>query len=271
MRLRSAPVLAGALVLLILAVAGFAASRQTGSASVAPINSVAVIDPRLNRVVGSVPVGVDPAKLAFGSGSIWVANVQDATVSRIDPISRMVVRTIPVGAPATGLAAGGGYVWVARVSGALRRIDPAFDAVTQGLAPHDYSRAFGFEIDNSLNQLSPVAVSAGSVWFGHDTAVARIDAGSGAQAQVFGAGLSPSGIAIGDGATWVTDSVDDTVTRLDPDGVATDVAVGHAPAAVAVGEGAVWVADAQDNAVVEIDPDTSSPADDRRCRRHRRT
>ena len=51
---------------------------------VAP-NSVAAIDPHTNRVVAQVAVGARPAGIAFGSGSLWVANLDDQTVSRVDP------------------------------------------------------------------------------------------------------------------------------------------------------------------------------------------
>ncbi len=54
-----------------------------GGASVEP-NSVAVIDPGSNKVIDSVPVGVRPAGVTVGEGSVWVANTEDERVSRID-------------------------------------------------------------------------------------------------------------------------------------------------------------------------------------------
>lgn len=258
MRLRSAPALAGGLVLLILALAGLAVTQRSSSAAHGQVNSVALISPESDRVVASVPVGVGPANLVAGEHSVWVANLQDGTVSRIDAATHRVIATIAAGASVTGLAAGGGSVWVSTLNGSLRRVDPTFDAITQTLSMHDYPSSYGFQIDNSLNQSSPVAVAEGSVWFGHDTTVSQVNAATGRRLRLFGAGLSPSGIAIGSGATWVSDRVDDTVTRIAADGTTSDVTVGHAPGALAVGAGRVWVADAQDNAVVEIYPATES-------------
>ena len=53
---------------------------------------------------------------------------------------------------------------------------------------------------------------------------------------------------------WVTDNLADNVTRVDPTGALTPIAVGNGPSGIAVGEGGVWVADSLDNAVVRIDP-----------------
>ena len=52
-------------------------------------NAVAIIDPNTNSVVDQVPnVGSRPASIAYGSGSLWVANLDDQTVARIDPNTR---------------------------------------------------------------------------------------------------------------------------------------------------------------------------------------
>jgi len=70
-------------------------------------------------------------------------------------------------------------------------------------------------------------------------------------------GNDPSGIAVGDGATWVSDGVDDTVSEIDAaGGVAATIPVGQGPGGIAVGDGAVWVADTLDDDVVRIDPTT---------------
>ena len=68
-------------------------------------NAVAVIDPSSNRVTETIPVGARPGSIASGSGSIWVANLDDQSVSRVDPATRSVTRTLSVGDTPTGLAA----------------------------------------------------------------------------------------------------------------------------------------------------------------------
>ena len=101
--------------LLLAAVAAVAIGLSGGSRSHVEFspNSVAVIDPHSNSVVGAVSVGTRPDGIAFGSGSMWVANADDQTVSRIDPASLQTVRNIPVGGTPTGIAASRGAIWVA--------------------------------------------------------------------------------------------------------------------------------------------------------------
>ena len=69
---------------------------------------------------------------------------------------------------------------------------------------------------------------------------------------------SPAGIAIGEGATWLTDTDAGNVVRVDSSGLLTSIGVGDAPTGIAVGAGGVWVVDSLDDAVVRIDPDTRS-------------
>ena len=70
-------------------------------------------------------------------------------------------------------------------------------------------------------------------------------------------GDRPTAIAYGEGAVWVANGGDDTVSRIDPGGNSgRTIPVGNEPAAVAVGAGAVWVANAGDGTVSRIDPVT---------------
>ena len=56
----------------------------------------------------------------------------------------------------------------------------------------------------------------------------------------------------------MADSVDDSVTRIDPlSGSAATIQVGNGPAGIAFGAGAVWVVNAKDGTVSRIDPATS--------------
>ena len=76
---------------------------------------MAVIDPDTNQVVRAISVGAGPGQLAYDSqtGSLWVANLDDETVTRIDPRRRRSGRTVPIGNVPDGLAAGDGTLWVA--------------------------------------------------------------------------------------------------------------------------------------------------------------
>ena len=69
-------------------------------------NAVGIIDPKSNEVVGQIPVGIRPGSLAVGSGSVWVGNEQDRTLTRIDAGKRAVSSTFPLGSTPTGVATG---------------------------------------------------------------------------------------------------------------------------------------------------------------------
>jgi peptide/nickel transport system substrate-binding protein len=69
-------------------------------------------------------------------------------------------------------------------------------------------------------------------------------------------GTSPSGVAVGEDAVWVTNSDSNSVSRIDPQShdVKQTIAVGNSPSGVAVAGGFVWVANALDGTVSQIDP-----------------
>jgi YVTN family beta-propeller protein len=73
-------------------------------------------------------------------------------------------------------------------------------------------------------------------------------------------GASPSRVAIGAGAVWVTNFDDRTVSRVNPDthDVQQTIQVGAGPSGVAVGNGAVWVANNLDGTLSRIDPQTNA-------------
>jgi YVTN family beta-propeller protein len=65
----------------------------------------------------------------------------------------------------------------------------------------------------------------------------------------------PGGIARGAGATWVTDTADDLLLRVDSAGQVVDrIPVGRGPAGVAVADGQVWVANQLDGTISEVSP-----------------
>jgi streptogramin lyase len=109
-------------------------------------SKVARIDPRTNEVVEELPVATRyPQHIAYGAGSIWIANGLDIenpsrdkpSVSRLDPKTNKEIARIDTGLNMWGLALGGGSVWAAGSppdcassnEGALVRIDPATNKV----------------------------------------------------------------------------------------------------------------------------------------------
>jgi YVTN family beta-propeller protein len=255
--------LGGALLLAAaLAVAVLEVTRDRTSAgivSVAP-NSLAAIDPETNRVVAQIPVGARPASVLFAHGSLWVANLDDDTVMRIDPSARRIVRTIATGTVPSGLAGGGGALWaIGGERGVVLRIDPAFNHVVDRIPTVEVGTLL-----TSAPATGAVAATTNTVWavsggFFSTPRLFRIDPAAKRATPTVATGNGPTAIAVGFGDLWITDSFEDTVSRVDPAGVVIEtIPVGHGASAVAVGEGAVWVVDSLDDAVVRIDPETNS-------------
>jgi len=255
--------LGGALLLAAaLAVAVLEVTRDrtfAGIVSVAP-NSLAAIDPETNRVVAEIPVGARPASVLFTHGSLWVANLDDDTVMRIDPKARRIVRTIATGTVPSGLAGGVGAVWaIGGARGVVLRIDPAFNHVVDRIPTVEVGTLL-----TSAPAAGAVAATTKTVWavsggFFSTPRLFRIDPAAKRATPTVATGNGPTAIAVGFGDLWITDSFENTVSRIDPAGVVIEtIPVGHGASAVAVGEGAVWVVDSLDDAVVRIDPETNS-------------
>jgi YVTN family beta-propeller protein len=71
------------------------------------------IDPATNSVEATLPIGGQPAGVAFGDGSVWVADAGTRSVLRVDPAANRIVERIEVGAAPRGIAVGRGFVWIA--------------------------------------------------------------------------------------------------------------------------------------------------------------
>jgi YVTN family beta-propeller protein len=288
---------AGAAVLLVVLIA--AAVRLAGSGTstvrVAP-NSLAAIDTDTNRVVRQVAVGTRPGAIAFGSGSLWVANLDDQTISRVDPTTLRTLRTIPVPGPPTGIAAAAGGVWVVVSSATVtsvsaRRIDPQFDRIGQkvtigtvvpgspGAVAALNDQVWVAPYSGELTRLAArtgrivghvdpnaapggIDVGGGAAWMTDSFAgnVIRVDNATGLVTPL-AVGPGPSGIAVGGGGVWVAVRGADKVVRIDPGtrAVTDTIAVGRSPTGVSVGAGSVWVANSGDGTVTRIDPATNQP------------
>jgi len=227
--------------------------RRSGRGDVpVPPDSVALIDPMRDRVVGHVLVGRRPVAVAVGHGSVWVANADDATISRIDLEIREVVRTIGIGAPAIDLAIAPDAVWVATGSdGTLVRIDPDAEAVVETIDLRGSSELV-------WNTTYAVDADAAAVWVATGPrSLVRIDPATNELAATIDVGHVPVSVACGAGAVWVA-TIAERALRIEPqtNAITAEASIGD-PVAVAVGEEAVWVADARGR-LWSIDPDTAT-------------
>ena len=191
-----------------------------------------------------------------------MANLDDDTVIRIDPTTKRVIKTIATGTAPGGLVGTRDAVWAIGADGVVLRIDPEVNEVVARIPTVKVGSLPG----GSAAGVS-VAATSTAVWAvsgGHFSVpqVFRIDPATNLARPFVATGNAPTAVAVGFGDLWVSDSFENTVTRVDPAGVVVaPIPVGHGPIAVAVGEDAVWVADSLDDAVVRIDPETNSVVD----------
>lgn len=286
-------------MVLLIAAALVAASRDRSRNAQPPLklagDSVAVIDPDTNAIVGEIPVLGRPTGPAVGEGSVWVGNRDDNTLVRIDPRSRKVVRNIGLGVTPTDVEVGAGSVWVLS-DNALLQVDPAINHV---VARRRLPRASGpggwshLEVDanavfvcscsspGNVIRLDPATSSVVTV---HRIPVWELTTGEGALWAITGWELDNIeridprtnavvatiplgrigetqgfryGLAVGPGAIWV--STPTSLWRIDSTTKRNtgSVPLGHSAedSSVATGEGAVWVA-SRDGTLLRVDSDS---------------
>jgi streptogramin lyase/predicted Ser/Thr protein kinase len=109
------------------------------------------IDPRTRRIVATIALGFPPAKVAAGTGGVWITDQVRDRVVELDPRTHRVVRSVPVARGPVGVTVGGGSVWVAGAIGhAVTRIDARNGRVVATIPVAASPQA--------------VAVDSGSVW-----------------------------------------------------------------------------------------------------------
>ena len=93
-----------------------------------------------------------------------------------------------------------------------------------------------------------------------DDSLGVVDARSGRLVADTGVGATPTAVAVGEGAYWVTNAEGHTVSRIDPgtNAVVETIPVGNGPSGIAIGAGAVWVVNSLDGTVSRIDPGTNT-------------
>ncbi len=250
-RRRNAIAAVVAFVLLVALVAVPLARRSGGNSEIAP-NSIGVLDPSSGELSSTIAMPSGPGAITAGSGSLWVTNPDEATVTRIDEGTKAPVDTIHVGVDPAGIAAEEGAVWVVESGGpTVSRISP------------DTNEVVGDPIGVG-NGPASIAVGEGSVWVTNrfDGTVSKIDPDKGAVGEVvekISVGLDPSGIAVGFGSVWVALAGSNQVVRIDPktSEVASPIDVGNGPGSLVVSPDAVWVVNSIADTVSRIDPETN--------------
>jgi DNA-binding SARP family transcriptional activator/DNA-binding beta-propeller fold protein YncE len=224
---------AGGLLLAALIVGILEATGGDGAPIVATKNSLAVVDPGSNRVVGVIPIGGTPRGVTVGTQHVWAANAGESTVSEIDPKTLRVVQVIGLGAAATDLVEADGEVWVATgVDNTVVRIDARSGGILGTI-----------KISRDLSSSAyAIAASAGAVWVASGNSIYKIDPSTKeiVSSSKWGAGIND--VAVHAGSIWIATSFE-SVTRISmQDFRDTGQAVlGVIPASLAIAHGSVWV------------------------------
>jgi YVTN family beta-propeller protein len=252
------------LALLFLIALGVLLLTKGGNVAVRP-NSIVVIDPDSKEVVDSIPVGESPGPITFAGGMLWVANLNDGTLSRVDPKARE--ETKRVGLPALGFSQGlapqlagrDHDLWVANdCFVALLRLDPRSGVVTQTLP---------------LTSEAPLAIhscalsaDSGSIWLARDRPfqLVRVEAPAGEAARIAETVPLPIGvrtaIASGAGSVWVVDRIAPegaAVRRIQPETgeIVNTIDVDEGSEAMVFAYGSLWVLNGSENSVSRIEPE----------------
>jgi DNA-binding beta-propeller fold protein YncE len=284
-------------VAVLLARDGAAPTVPTAPAVLPVANHAVRIDPATYELVAAVPVGTDPAAVAGGGGSVWVAN-RNGTVTVVDPGANRVQQTLPasgsgpVGQGGPGLAFASGSLWLANTTQRqVARVEPGADAIPipVGASPSAIAAAPDADavwvaartqsgggllarIDARTNQVDPtiplrhapsglaITPDGRTIWVvtPEDRTLRSFDTRTSDPGEPVKLRLAPDQVALGDGAVWVTSSRRDTVLRIDPaTSKAKPIRVGNGPSGIAFGADRVWVANSLDGTVSAIDPQTN--------------
>jgi YVTN family beta-propeller protein len=250
--------LALGMLVLVPLVAVIAGRSGGGSTSLAPSQSVAVIDPTKNEVVGSIPLGSSASSVAAFDGAIWTLSPQERTLIRIDPSTRTVTSRRGLGIVPYSLEAGNGALWITGgMGGTVAAFLPRTDEVTEPAALS--SRADGYPL---------VAAAGDELWLGQNDAggIARYDPRTERVVEVARGLSTPEAIVAGAEGVWVVERFDREIARFDPGTRSVPMripfgapipAVGsstiHAPTSDALlDQGGLWITDSLEGKVWRI-------------------
>ena len=98
-------------------------------------------------------------------------------------------------------------------------------------------------IGTEPSETASVSIDEAAVWYAASSgeALSKLEQESVSTSQTFTVGRGTTGIAVGEGAVWVANSLDGTLARIDPGGSEVRViGLGHTPGGVVAAYGAVW-------------------------------
>ena len=168
--------------------------QLTNAARISVLTKEAV---RIDDALSSFsPLGIVLVDVAFGLGSVWIANSAANVIVQIQPQTLRYLGDVPVGKTPTGVTTGFDSVWVANTGG---------DTVSRFQVPEPAQPADVVTIPVGDE---PVDVAAGgdAVWVVNrgDRSISRIDPETNEVVTTIELENDPVRIAAGEGAVWVT-------------------------------------------------------------------
>lgn len=157
----------------------------------------------------SYPVGRNPQDLVFASGSIFVANMDDSTISKVSVKTGSAV-TYPAGGKPYTIKFDGSYLWTANIlEGTVSKLTTA--GVLKGTYPVG-------------SQPARIAYDGSSIWvtLAGEGRVAKLSRSTGAVQGVYNVGSTPHGILFDGTNIWVVNGPylgAGSITKLSKTGV----------------------------------------------------
>jgi streptogramin lyase len=154
------------------------------------------LDPSTLTITRTVKLGTDsePVDVTADAADVWVADAQAPKLIRVDPRTLRKLPSVSLRSSPGRLVTDRGVVWVTLPEqDEVYRADPARQEQRTIPVP-----------DDPVNLAADPA--GGAVWVASGTAgvVSRIDPATQRAAPPVSVGRSPDGLAVGDGALWVT-------------------------------------------------------------------
>lgn len=190
------------------------------------------------------PDFTDVERIALDDHAVWLAGGK--RLIRVDPASGEVVSNVSVQAQVDGLATAGGDVWaVSSTTAAVLRIDPLTAEIRDRIPM----------VGNASTQALTISADRNFIWVlnGDTATVVKIDPDLHDVVETYrlGVGRGSLALAAGEGAAWVSNAFDGTVTRIDGgtnEVASIPISAYSSPKDVTVAGGLVWVSVADDRA-----------------------
>ena len=194
---------------------------------------VSRVDPATGTVTQTVRLGgAHVSDVAFGDGSVWVADSTDHALIEVDPETGSVRRTLTLDLAPTATAVHAGLIWMAGYErGVLEEIDSrsgeVVDTVAVGQGP------------------SAVAARSTGIWVANtlDATVSRIDPTTGSVKATIPVPSGPAAIVATEESVWVASADAGVLSEIDPrrNEIVSSRRVGGRPSALVSTDERIWV------------------------------